>query len=123
MRAWQVGSLGELTDVLALQEVDDPRPGPGEVRVKVLAAGVNFADVLLCRGQYQVRPPLPFPPGIEMCGEVLEVGDGVTRVAVGQRVVGSVIGTFAEQVVLPAEHVLEAPASLTDAEAAVLAVS
>ena len=74
MRAWQVRELGEPRDVLALAEVPDPEPGPGQVLVRVLGAATNFPDVLMCRGGYQVRPPLPYPPGIELCGEVLAAG-------------------------------------------------
>ena len=62
MRAWQVPELGEPRDVLRLAEVPDPVPGPGQVLVRVLAAAANFPDVLMCRGGYQVRPPLPYIP-------------------------------------------------------------
>ena len=79
MRAWQVRELGEPRDVLALAEVPDPEPGPGQLLVRVLGAATNFPDVLMCRGIYQVRPPLPYTPGIELCGEVLTAGPGVTR--------------------------------------------
>ena len=65
MKAWQVGELGSPADVLTLAEVDLPAPGPGQLRVRVLAAALNFPDVLMCRGDYQVRPPLPFTPGAE----------------------------------------------------------
>ena len=75
MKAWQVPELGEPRDVLRLAEVPDPVPGPGQVLVKVLAAAANFPDVLMCRGGYQVRPPLPYTPGIELCGEVLAAGE------------------------------------------------
>ena len=80
MRAWQVPELGEPRDVLTLAEVPDPVPGPGQVLVRVLGAAANFPDVLMCRGGYQVRPPLPFTPGVELCGEV---------VGTGQRVIGN----------------------------------
>ena len=75
MRAWQVTSLGDPGEALALADLDAPRPGPGQVRIRTRAVGVNFADVLLVRGEYQVRPPLPFTPGIELCGDVIEVGE------------------------------------------------
>ena len=68
--------------------------------VRVRAVAVNFPDVLLARGEYQVRPPLPFSPGIELCGEVVGLGDGVTRVSLGDRVVGSRIGVLSELAVL-----------------------
>ena len=88
MRAWQVPELGEPRDVLTLAEVPDPVPGPGQVLVRVLGAAANFPDVLMCRGGYQVRPPLPFTPGVELCGEVVAAGPGVTGVAPGDRLIG-----------------------------------
>src|SRR5580658_4160452 len=88
MKAWRVVELGEPRDVLVLEEVPDPVPGPGQVLVRVLAAAANFPDVLMCRGQYQVRPELPFTPGIELCGEIVAVGAGVTGFGAGDRVIG-----------------------------------
>lgn len=79
--------------------------------------------MLLARGQYQVRPEPPFVPGIELCGEVVEVGEGVDRVQVGDRVVGSHIGVLAGRVVLPAALLHPAPAELDDAQAAALTVA
>jgi NADPH2:quinone reductase len=74
MKAWRVAALGEPRDVLRLVEVVDPAPGPGQLLVKVLAAPANFPDVLMCRGEYQVTPELPFTPGVELCGEVVALG-------------------------------------------------
>ncbi len=88
MKAWQVHDYGEPAEVLRLGDVADPVPGPGRLVVRVAAAALNFPDVLLCRGQYQERPPLPFVPGVEVCGEVVAVGDGVTRARPGDRVIG-----------------------------------
>lgn len=118
MRAWHVERYGEPVDVLRLAEVPDPVPGPGQVLVGVRAVAVNFPDVLLARGQYQERPPLPFVPGIELCGDVLAVGDGVEHVAVGDRVVGSRIGVLAERAVLDTHEVWPAPPGLSDEQAA-----
>jgi len=120
MKAWRVESLGEPRDVLRLQDVASPVAGPGQVRVRVLAAPANFPDALLCRGLYQVRPPLPFTPGVEVCGEVLDAGSGVTGLDPGQRVVGTAVlpdGGFAEEALLDARATFVAPASLDDAEA------
>jgi NADPH2:quinone reductase len=122
-RAWRVHRTGEPTEVMSLDDVEVPPPGPGEASVRVLAVAVNFPDVLLARGQYQVRPEPPFVPGIELCGEVTAVGAGVDRVAVGDRVVGSHIGVLAEEVVLPAALLHPAPAPLDDAQAAALTVA
>ena len=123
MRAWQVVRYGEPAQVLEIADLDAPTPGPGQVLVGVRAVAVNFPDVLLARGEYQVRPPLPFYPGIELCGEVVAVGDGVTRVSVGDRVVGSRIGVLAELAVLDEREVFPAPAALDDAEAAALTIA
>ncbi|WP_280340599.1 NADPH:quinone oxidoreductase family protein [Nocardia neocaledoniensis] len=125
MKAWQVAELGEPRDVLQLTEVEDPVAGPGQILVRVLAAPGNFPDVLLCRGQYQIKPPLPFTPGVELCGEVLAVGAGVDRFAAGDRIVGTANlpgGGFAELAVLDAENAFPAPESLDDAEAAALVI-
>src|SRR5690606_31217060 len=78
MRAWQVTAHGEPEQVMEVREVAVPAPGPGEVLVRVRAVAVNFPDVLLARGRYQERPELPFTPGIELCGEVAALGEGVT---------------------------------------------
>ncbi len=121
MRAWQVERIGEPRDVLTLTEVPDPEPGAGQVLVRVLGAAANFPDVLMCRGGYQVRPPLPYTPGVELCGEVVAAGPGVAAVAVGDRVIGGPAmpyGAFAELALMNAEGVLPAPAGLDDAEAA-----
>ena len=100
----------------------EPTPGPGQVLVRVRAVAVNFPDVLLARGEYQVRPALPFSPGIELCGEVVGLGDGVTRVALGDRVVGSRIGVLSELAVLDEREVFPAPDALDDSEAAALTI-
>jgi NADPH2:quinone reductase len=121
VRAWQVHELGEPRDVLQLAEVASPEPGPGQVLVRVRGAAANFPDVLMCRGAYQVRPPLPFTPGIELCGEVVALGPGVTGVAVGDRVIGGSAlpsGAFAELALMHAGAVLPAPDALEDDEAA-----
>jgi NADPH2:quinone reductase len=121
MRAWQIYQLGEPRDALRLAEVPDPEPALGQVLVRVLGAAANFPDVLMCQGSYQVRPPLPFTPGVELCGEVVALGSGVTGVAVGDRVIGGPVlpyGAYAELAVMNAEAILPAPEGLDDAEAA-----
>ncbi|MFC5676220.1 NADPH:quinone oxidoreductase family protein [Aeromicrobium endophyticum] len=125
MKAWQVTRLGEPRDVLTLADLPDPSPGPAQVTVRVLAAAANFPDVLMCRGLYQVRPELPFTPGVELCGEVVEVGSDVTGIAVGDRVLGAPAGpggAFAEMAVMDAATTFPAPDSLDDAQAASLFV-
>ena len=75
--AWRVHELGDPSEVLRFEEVEAVPPGPGQVVVEVSACAVNFADTLLCRGTYQDKPPLPFTPGLEVCGRVVEVGPAV----------------------------------------------
>ena len=123
MKAWQVTELGEPIDVLRLGDVPEPEPGPGQVAVRVRAAAANFPDVLMARGHYQVRPPLPFTPGIEACGDIVAVGEGVAHVAVGDRVLGGAEipnGSFADVTLMAATDTFLAPASLDDAQAASL---
>jgi len=126
MRAWQIQQLGAPRDALRLAEIPAPEPAPGQVLVRVLGAAANFPDVLMCQGAYQVRPPLPFTPGIELCGEVVTVGSGVTGIAVGDRVIGGSAlpsGAYAELALMNAGAVLPAPAGLDDAEAAAFFIS
>ena len=121
MKAWQVSANGEPQDVLELVEVPRPEAGPGQLLVRVLAAAANFPDLLMCRGTYQVRPPLPFCPGVELCGEVVEAGPGVGGYSAGDRVLGTAVlphGGFAEYAVVDAGRALPAPEGLDDAEAA-----
>ncbi|REE76703.1 NADPH2:quinone reductase [Rhodococcus wratislaviensis] len=125
MKAWRVHELGEPRTALQLEEVPDPTAGPGQVLVKVLAAPANFPDVLLCRGEYQIKPPLPFTPGVELCGEVVAAGDGVTRFAVGDRVIGNPNlpgGGFAQLAVMDEANTFAAPSTLDDAEASALSI-
>ncbi|MGW1795214.1 NADPH:quinone oxidoreductase family protein [Streptomyces sp. NPDC001984] len=113
MQAWQVHENGEPSEVMRLQDVERPTPGEGQVLLRVRAANINFPDVLMCRGHYQVRPPLPFTPGVEICGETED----------GRRVIANPAlpyGGFAEYAVAAAAALLPAPDSLDDAEAAAL---
>ena len=126
MRAWQVQQFGALRDAMTLTDVPDPEPGGGQILVRVLAAPANFPDVLMCQGTYQVKPPLPFTPGVELCGEVVALGSGVTGLRGGERVVGVAAmpnGSFAEVALMDAAGVASAPESLDDAEAAAFYMS
>ena len=121
MKAWQVTKHGEPQDVLELTEIARPEPGPGQIVVRVLAAAANFPDVLLCRGVYQVKVDLPFTLGVEMCGEVIELGEGVSDFALGDRVIGDTAlphGAFAEYALMDTSAAMPAPPVLDDAEAA-----
>jgi NADPH2:quinone reductase len=121
VKAWRVTQHGEPEQVLELADIPRPAPGPGQILVRVLAAAANFPDVLLCRGVYQVKVPLPFTLGVELCGEVIEVGAGVTCFSVGDRVIGDTAlphGAFAEYALMDASAALPAPRALDNAEAA-----
>ncbi len=97
-------------DRLRLETLPSPEPGPGEVRVMVRAAGVNFPDVLIIERKYQVRPELPFTPGAELAGEVVALGPGVSGLRVGDRVAAvCTTGGFAEEAVLPADTCIPLP--------------
>jgi NADPH2:quinone reductase len=112
---------GEPRDVLTLAEVPEPSPAPGQVLVRVLAAAANFPDALLCRGTYQARPPLPFSPGVELCGEIVAAGRQVSGFAPGDRVIGGAVlpyGGFAEYALMDARTIMPAPGMLDDAAAA-----
>jgi len=113
MQAWRVHDNGEPSEVMRLEETERPTPGDGQVLLKVRAANINFPDALLCRGQYQVRPPLPFTPGVELCGETED----------GRRVIATPAlphGALAEYALADATALLSAPDALDDAEAAAL---
>ncbi|MDG9704923.1 NADPH:quinone oxidoreductase family protein [Streptomyces sp. DH37] len=122
MKAWRVHENGEPREAMRLEEVPDPEPGPGRLLLRVRAANVNFPDALLCRGHYQVRPPLPFTPGVELCGEVVAAGEG-TATGTGTRVIAQPDlphGAFAELVAVDEARCAPAPEALDDAEAAAL---
>ena len=109
---------------LSVEEAPDPEPGPGQVLVEVAAAGVNFVDALFVAGTYQIKVPPPFTPGSELAGTVTAVGDGVTSVAVGDRVLSSLgLGAFASHAVVGESSVVKVPDNLSDAAAAVLTQS
>ena len=114
MRAWRVHELGDPSQVLSLDEVEPPTPGEGQLLVRVRAAALNFPDVLMAAGRYQERPPLPYIPGVELCGEVVDTG---------QRVLGSPSGgpgAFAEYALMDAASPWPVPDGMPDEKAAAL---
>jgi NADPH:quinone reductase len=116
MRAWRVHGLGDPT-AMTLDDVPVPTPGEGQLLVKVRAAALNFPDVLMAAGLYQVRPPLPYVPGIELCGEV----DGT-----GQRVLGAPSGgsgAFADFALMDADRAWPVPEGMPDEKAAALYIA
>ena len=119
MRALVVEDLAPDFAGCHVRDVPVPTPGPGEALVRVRAASVNFPDLLMTRGEYQFKPPLPFTPGLDIAGEVAALGEGVASLAIGDAVVGGArLGGFAEYAVLAAEALKPKPARLSFAEAA-----
>ncbi|WP_354702029.1 Narbonolide/10-deoxymethynolide synthase PikA2, modules 3 and 4 [Paraconexibacter sp. AEG42_29] len=111
-------------DVLQVQERPNPICGPGQVRVQVAAAGVNFADIMARLGVYPDAPKTPSVVGYEVSGTVAQVGDGVTSAKVGDRVMaGTQFGGYAEQVVVPAADVVPLPDRLTFEQGAAIPVN
>ncbi|MCX7201072.1 MAG: NADPH:quinone oxidoreductase family protein [Burkholderiales bacterium] len=98
---------------LVLEDIPAREPGPGQVRIRVRAASVNFPDVLIIQNKYQFKPERPFSPGSEAAGDVISVGEGVTHVKAGDRVLASTgHGSFAEEVIASAEKVVLLPPGL-----------
>ena len=99
-----------LPDTLMVEELPDPAPGPGQVLLDIVAAGVNFPDVLIIQGKYQSKPELPFTPGSELSGVVRAVGAGVANVKEGDKVIAfTAHGAFAQQIVVPAHALMHMP--------------
>jgi NADPH:quinone reductase len=123
MRAAVCTAFGSVHDVV-IADVPEPTPRAGEVAVAVRAAAVNFPDVLMVAGAYQIRTEPPFVLGSEFAGEVVSVGEGVTAPAVGDRVYGSALtGAFTETVVVPAKAVRPVPSGLDMVSAAAFRVA
>lgn len=112
MRAMRVHELG---GPLRLDEVAVPEPGPGALRLRVLACGLNFADTLMAAGKYQEKLAPPFAPGLEVCGVVEALGPGAEGFAVGDRVAAYAgAGGLAEAAVVPAARCVAAPEGMPD---------
>ncbi len=121
MRAMRVHQTGA---PLCPDDIPAPEPGPGEVRLRVHACGVNFADTLMVAGRYQEKPALPFAPGLEVCGTVQARGAGVTAPADGARVAALIgHGGFAEAALAPAAACVAVPEAMADTEAAAFLVA
>src|SRR5271154_6020587 len=126
MKAWRVHGWGE-PESMALEDVAIPAPGPGQVRIRNHAAALNFFDILQVQGKYQVKPPFPFTPGAETAGVVDAVGENVSAVRVGDRVIAMTHGGgFAEYSLAPATSVFPMPdthhKSMTFEEAAAMPI-
>src|SRR6201996_8029082 len=125
MRALQQTSLNGPRDLRLITDVPVPAPGPGQILIRVTAAGVNFVDISQARGTFPGGPRPPYLAGLEAVGQVVTVGPGVTGLAPGAHVIGPSItgGAFAEYLVLAAAAAVPVPAGWTDEQALGLVVS
>lgn len=118
MRALVCHKHGTAAD-LSVRDWPAPTPAAGEVRITIKACGINFPDVLMIAGRYQVQPDLPFIPGAEFAGEIAELGAGVRELKKGQRVLAMCgHGAIAEQICVPARQVLPIPDNMSWEQAA-----
>lgn len=121
MRAYQIDRYG---DPATLREIGTPEPGPGEVRLRIAACGLNFADLLMLKGEYQERPPLPMTPGMEVAGVVEALGPGIAGPAPGTRVAAfGGAGGLAEAGCFPAARCVALPDGMSFTEAAAFQVA
>jgi len=117
MKRVQADTLESIADY-RLIEADAPTPGPGQVVVRVVACGVGYVDALVSLGRYQVKPPLPHTPGQEVGGVIEAVGEGVTGLSVGDRVMAHAQGGFQELALADARAVLPIPDRMSHGQAA-----
>jgi len=123
MHAWKCVTWGGPA-YLEMGRMPDPECGPGEVEIMVKACGVNFADLLLISGRYQLRPAQPFVPGMEVAGRVTRVGAGVENIATGDKVAAYIkYGGYADRAVAPMSQVAVLPESISSTTAAAFPVS
>ncbi len=123
MRAIVAHAIGPPED-LKIEEMPDPSPGPGEVLVDMKATAVNFPDLLVIEGKYQIVPPHPFVPGKEGAGVVAAVGEGVEGLSAGDRVMVQVEwGTYAQKLAVPADHCFPMPDGMGFEEAAAIGIA
>src|SRR5262249_38485596 len=125
MKAIVCSRFGDPGEVLEVRDVPVPEPSPGQVRVRMIASPINPSDLLLVRGEYGKRPPLPLTPGFEGVG-VVEKGSGLlARRVLGRRVavLNSGTGNWQEQVVVPARQAVPVPRELPDEQAAMFFVN
>lgn len=121
MRAFQVTAYNE---TCVVDDAETPTPSPGEVLIRVAACALNFADLLMVKGTYQEKPPLPFSPGMEVAGEIVAHGEGVTSPAIGTRVaVFGGFGGLAEYGSFPAALCVALPDSMDFVTAAAFQVA
>lgn len=108
-------------ETLKLEEVADPKPGPGDLLVRVRACSINYPDVLIIEDKYQLKPPRPFAPGSEIAGEVKQVGEGVEGWSVGERIIAATgFGGLVEKIIVPAKSAIRLPAERSFEEGSAL---
>ncbi|MEM9491758.1 MAG: NADPH:quinone oxidoreductase family protein, partial [Myxococcota bacterium] len=123
MHAWRVHEYGDFRENLTWEECADPNPPNAGVVIEVAAAGLNFPDLLLIAGQYQVKAPLPFVPGMEACGTVVATGPD-SRFAVGQRIIASNMwGAFGQRMAVPDRSCFAIPDAMSAVHAAALTIT
>ena len=111
-------------ETLVVEDVSLGDPKPGEVKIRVCAAGVNFPDVLMIQKKYQIQPPLPFTPGAEIAGDIIAVGEGVSHFKAGDKVVSFCgVGGYAEEVIAPATVTMPMPPGVSYDLAAVFSLA
>lgn len=121
MQAWRIAAAG---DPARICEIALPAPGPGEVRVRIAACGLNFADLLMAAGTYQEKPALPFTPGLEFSGHIEAVGPGCAAMTMGRRVaVFAGSGGMAEAAIVPLNRLVAIPDSMTLVQAAAFQIA
>jgi NADPH2:quinone reductase len=125
MRAIRFDRFGDPDRVLELATIPAPQPGPNEIRVRLTHRPINPSDLLCIQGKYRISAAPPMSPGLEGVGVIDAIGDGVTGMVMGQRVItlAGVPGTWAEYIVIRAEHALPIPDAIDDVAAAQLLVN
>lgn len=119
MRALVCHTITDDWSGVEVREIDSPVPGPGEVLIRVCAASINFPDLLICQGKYQLKLEPPFTPGMDLSGTIAALGDGVESFTIGDEVCGGArFGGFAEYAVVKADGLQKKPANLSFEEAA-----
>jgi NADPH2:quinone reductase len=118
MRALVVEELAADYAGCVVKDIPTPDAKPGEVLIRVKAAAVNFPDLMQTRGEHQHKPEVPFIPGMELAGEVVALGEGVTQWKIGDEVAGGMRGAFAEYAAVPAAALHRKPAALSFGQAA-----
>src|SRR5579864_5587545 len=122
MKAWRVHDWGE-PETMSLEDIAPPDPGPGQVRIRNQAAGLNFFDILQVQGKYQIKPPFPFTPGAEVAGIVDALGPGVTGFKTGQPVIAITHGSgMAEYALSRADMTFPVPGGMDFSVAAALPI-